>query len=680
MNAYGNLKDCECFNVRITPESLPFYQNCSYIHGGEKGVLKITKVTEYTDLSPLSFLKKVNGNIEIFDTELTNLSFLSNLETIIGERFQAFNITQISNNPKLKRLGWDSLKVKDSITSKLNNLFSFQKIYPDQNGFSLSITNNHPEFCFSTNELQTFAEGTAAFYDYGEISLCPETARKDGQKVCNFDDLNTMESDCVHVIGDVVINAENESNAWKLQNTTHIYGSLMVEETKELTNLSFLSNFRVVATLKVGSPSLIQFLDNKKLQNVSLPQMKTPPFPITEDSTLRIDDGFVIANNPDLSDIKHLDYWYTESECVWHIINNTKADLSKFCDYEDSNIFNSNLDAYGNLNGCACKNARISPESLPYYKNCTSITGGRNGGLKITKVTDHMDLSPLLFLKKVNGNVEIFDTELTNLSFLGNLETMIGESIQIYNITNIHDNPNLKRLGWDSLKNIYPKEAEYTFNLERNHQEFCLTTYELQAFASSTVHFYNLNAKICPELERKDGQKVCIFELLSNLDPTCQHVIGDVLVNSENENEVWRLKNMTNTYGSITVENTIELTDLDFLSNFQQVATLNLGGPAMIRILFNKNLRNISLPKMTTPPFPDTESHFEINGNSLDIFKNQKECRLFQKHTQSYLKYNGKSCAKLEAADPEENEVGGSKSETLSSVQWFLVLTIFTIY
>ncbi|ULT87507.1 hypothetical protein L3Y34_006974 [Caenorhabditis briggsae] len=298
-----------------------------------------------------------------------------------------------------------------------------------------------------------------------------------------------------------------------------------------------------------------------------------------------------------------------------------------------------------------CVNVYITPESLPYYTNCTHITGGDQGVLKIANLTDSLNLSGLLSLKKVEGNIEIFENQVSNLSFLSNLENVSKDYLSIYNLTHIHNNPDLKRLGWDSIKKMVSKFDIYTVSIHDNHPDFCLTTRELQTFAENDVYVYNLEAKLCADLERKDGEKICNFVDLTSLDLKCQHLIGEVNINNENEDYSWKLENITNIYGSIVVQYTEKLTDLNFLRNLRAVASLNFDGPPSIQINHNRMLQTVTLPNMKVPPFPKFKSGvIEINGNSMEIFKYLKDCLLFQTQTKSSVKYNGKSCKKLPVA------------------------------
>ncbi|CAO4372627.1 unnamed protein product [Caenorhabditis nigoni] len=216
------------------------------------------------DLSRFSHLKEVWGRIEVSETQLTNMTFMGNLEGIIGDNFLSHGILSIHDNPNLKFLGWNSLK----------------KLTPIDQEFELIITNNHPEFCLSTQEAQIFAEVFVVFSNKDKILLCPDLTRTDGIKVCTIENL---EENCHHVVGDVMIDENNEMDVLKFQNVTHIYGSLVIRDTKELVDLSFLSNLRNVIRLTKDDDQIIRILSNKKLAIVEFPSMKVPPFPYSPD-------------------------------------------------------------------------------------------------------------------------------------------------------------------------------------------------------------------------------------------------------------------------------------------------------------------------------------------------------------------------------------------------------------
>uniref|UniRef100_A0A1I7V2G6 Recep_L_domain domain-containing protein n=1 Tax=Caenorhabditis tropicalis TaxID=1561998 RepID=A0A1I7V2G6_9PELO len=357
-------------------------------------------------------------------------------------------------------------------------------------------------------------------------------------------------------------------------------------------------------------------------------------------------EGFTIANNSNLSSLKDIQELF--SYCLWSVYNNPKLDFEAFY---NSGIANMDLNIYGNSKDIGCRQVRISPETLPYYQNCTRVTAPEwTNALVITRVDDSSDLSGLLKLDTEIGNIEVFGTGLQNLSFLRNLKTLKCVSYELQNITNIHNNPKLTRLGWDSLKDLKPNVHECTLNIQNNHPDFCLTTNELQVFAEFSIKYERLQAKLCPDLTRPDGEKVCNWG--SSIPSDCQHLIGEVIIDEDNESDTWKLSNTTNIYGSLTIQNTRELLDLGFLGNLRQIATLNIGGHSLLRILSNKKLQNVTLPKMKTSPFPYSgEFIIQVDGNSMEIFENRRQCLFYQRQLKTPVKYNGFSCDKLPIAE-----------------------------
>ncbi|CAO4378545.1 unnamed protein product [Caenorhabditis nigoni] len=277
--------------------------------------------------------------------------------------------------------------------------------------------------------------------------------------------------------------------------------------------------------------------------------------------------GIIIINNPKLTNITVFKRWSPYEEFTTHVFGNPALDFEPFCDRDWDRQY-TDFNVYGNLKNCGCKNVRIGPKSLPYYQNCTTITSGSHNGLKITQATQSMDLSAFLLLKNLSSELKVYNTQLEDLSFLKNLEVIDADFG--YRFLSIMDNPNLKRLGFESLKTILPENNTFTIEIKSNHPDFCITTNELQVLAVHKVDFIMAQLKLCDDLNRKDGEKVCHFEDLSTMDSDCQHIIGDVLINDENEKFVEKLKNVSFIYGSLTIKDTEELENLDFLSNFRQ--------------------------------------------------------------------------------------------------------------
>ncbi|UMM33823.1 hypothetical protein L5515_007153 [Caenorhabditis briggsae] len=353
---------------------------------------------------------------------------------------------------------------------------------------------------------------------------------------------------------------------------------------------------------------------------------------ITFDSTT---DGIIIINNPKLTDITAFKRWSAYEEFTTHVFGNSALDFEPFCDRDWDRQY-TDFNVYGNLKNCGCKNVRIEPKSLPYYRNCTTITSGSYNGLKITQTSQSMDLSGFLLLKNLSSELKVYNTQLEDLSFLKNLEVIDAEFG--YKFLSIMDNPNLKRL-FESLKTILPENNTFTMEIKSNHQDFCITTNELQVLAVHRVDFLMTQMKLCEDLNRRDGEKVCHFGDLSTMDSDCLHIIGDVSINNENEKFVGKLKNVTFIYGSLTIKDGERS---DFTPEFDQTP--------MVQIISNEKLQKVWLHSMRSPPYPQPEgTHriIEIDGNSMEIFRDQRECLLFQKLTQSQIKYNKQSCCEF---------------------------------
>lgn len=145
--------------------------------------------------------------------------------------------------------------------------------------------------------------------------------------------------------------------------------------------------------------------------------------------------------------------------CIWHVVLNPKLNFKPHCDIPTSN-FNVDLNVYGNLQNCGCRNLRAGPRSLLYFPKCTSIAGSANGGLKISQISEAHNVSVLTSLKKIEGVFEVYNTSLQDLSFLENLETISGNWLPYFATFSIHDNPNMARLGLKSLKVISQRPCE----------------------------------------------------------------------------------------------------------------------------------------------------------------------------------------------------------------------------
>ncbi|PIC25441.1 hypothetical protein B9Z55_018373 [Caenorhabditis nigoni] len=304
--------------------------------------------------------------------------------------------------------------------------------------------------------------------------------------------------------------------------------------------------------------------------------------------------GIIIINNPKLTNITAFKRWSPYEEFTTHVFGNSALDFEPFCDRDWDRLY-TDFNVYGNLKNCVLK---------------------------------------------------VYNTQLEDLSFLKNLEVIYADFG--FRFLSIMDNPNLKRLGFESLKTILPENNTFAIEIKSNHPDFCITTNELQVLAVHNVDFIMAQLKLCDDLNRKDGEKVCHFGDLSTMDSDCQHIIGDVVINDENEKFVEKLKNVSFIYGSLTIKDTEELENLDFLSNFRQVANLKIENEVygewpnivpqfdqtpMIRIISNEKLQKVWLHNMRSicpSGFKKTNDKcLKLHTKSLKHLEAEQECSQF---------------------------------------------------
>ncbi|CAL2043537.1 unnamed protein product [Caenorhabditis brenneri] len=425
---------------------------------------------------------------------------------------------------------------------------------------------------------------------------------------------------------------------WPAMSCITICGNITINEKTDLAQKELNSGFQFFFSL-VG---------NVKVENTTYTSLSFLDHLVNLYFDSEIKGEIVIRSNPFLVDVSAMWYWTPQTVYNLKIINNTKLDLQVGDDCDSLRwAFNMNRDVHGNLKDCSCQTIHITPDAPRYNLNCSRIIGGFDSAISISGINETTDLSSFSNLKTLTGDLVVQNTQLQNLSFLENLSFM-ELNLSAYNAMDIQNNPQLTRLGLSSLKLLTGEAKRMIF--AKNHPDFCITTNELQVFAMHNVQFLDgFEAKLCQDLYRKDGEKVCIFGDLSAMNQNCQHIIGDVIIDSGNEKFVNKLQNVTYIYGYLTIMNTKKLENTYFLQSLKQIAAINYDETTpLIRINKNKNLETVFIPNMKTRPWPYTkEDIIEIKGNNQEIFKNQRECLLFQKLTQTVIKYNQKSCDKL---------------------------------
>ncbi|UMM33855.1 hypothetical protein L5515_007176 [Caenorhabditis briggsae] len=231
-------------------------------------------------------------------------------------------------------------------------------------------------------------------------------------------------------------------------------------------------------------------------------------------------------------------------ECDFQVVDNKKLNAESLCGSGLLHYF-TDLRVKGNLKDCGCQGDEIDDSTLSTYKTCQNSYNG----LYLNNVTSK-DFSSLENIMQVKGIIDISDTDIENLSFLKNLVTFkyrnqgTKERISF----NLQNNPKMTRFGMPVLSVIHNTEVERTdgpeegivlFNFENLHPDFCLTVNEILLFLELNVTFRNLNAKVCDVAQEiLNDPSICKFETLEKLHEECIFVIGDVIIDSENEHDI----------------------------------------------------------------------------------------------------------------------------------------------
>ncbi|CAL2034560.1 unnamed protein product [Caenorhabditis brenneri] len=354
-----------------------------------------------------------------------------------------------------------------------------------------------------------------------------------------------------------------------------VCGTLVFNSNTDLTVNQLKKAFRTMKTLKGGMKIV-----NSQLRDLEF-------LTVEKDKYFQFwckINGLTIQNNSKLKNVDmlwdiELRYFYDLNQCNVKIENNPKLNVEDLCDYE---YFYTLLDPKinGNLKDYGCRAQNI----LDGSRGCKTIIGG----LELSGAQNNLERFSKI--EQIKGNLEIHNTNLENLSFLGELEMLMswnwGDEDNI--VLNIHDNPNMTRLGLKSLKdfvNIW--QGSHIANLQNLHPDFCLTIKEMSFFLELNFYFTNLHAKYCDVAS-------CKFSNMSSLPRNCSYIFGDLKIEAGDEKFVYKLVNVTHIFGYLAVRNT-KLTNLDFIGNLKYMASLDENLP-IIQLISNRYLQKAGIP------------------------------------------------------------------------------------
>ncbi|PIC24592.1 hypothetical protein B9Z55_017867 [Caenorhabditis nigoni] len=590
--------EARCQGNQINTTSISEFKKCTTTYNG----LQFSNISDVS--SQLAKIDSIRGPINIQNSEIQNLSFLESWRNWIprSSKTLAFNL---QNNPNMTRLGMS-------------------------------------------------------------LKICEEYDIKDAV-VCRLESLKDLPNNCEMIVGNLNVGPGDEEYFSKLQGVTHLFGSFTIENTN-LVNLGYLENLYYIASLDEFSP-VIKFVSNPRLRLIRLLSIKNiitrgnrdailqdnhPDIFKTKsgkqvkcavaewigmsDDTYPVDlnfvggdcDGFFLENNKYLNETSIINNLSTTNyedfnDCDFEINNNPLLDFWDAC-YYNSLTSLINLTTSGNLYNCGCQGDQIANFSFEKLQSCQTYYKG----IKLHNFTETTNLTSFNKIRTIRGFLDIQNTNIQNLSFLESFKYLRAYSDGEV-VFNLQNNPNMTRLAlpvFEDLEN-FNLYGSVSFNFENLHPDFCITANELESFHNFDVRFINLQAKLCDIFD--EGDVICHFESMSKLPNNCRYIIGNVVIDSGEENDVTKLAALRYLYGTLTIRNT-QLVDLSFFKRLYFIAVLDESQP-IVQILSNKNLTNPKIGdgffhSIFTRSFDQRDAIIQDNHPSMFSYVNGT-CNLF---------------------------------------------------
>ena len=110
-------------------------------------------------------------------------------------------------------------------------------------------------------------------------------------------------------------------------------------------------------------------------------------------------------------------------------------------------------------------------------------------------------------------------------------------------------------------------------NIEFVHPNFCVTVEEMIHLFELDIVFENIHAKFCEEMGDVGKLVVCRFTSMKELPDNCDGILGNLKIESGDEEHFPKLRDLQYLFGSLIVNNT-QLKDLSELNNLQYIAAL----------------------------------------------------------------------------------------------------------
>ncbi|CAB3398112.1 unnamed protein product [Caenorhabditis bovis] len=473
-----------------------------------------------------------------------------------------------------------------------------------------------------------FIEGQEYISDFYYIGLQFECDPQCwfNESVVTTKTLNKFPVECATVCGKMMFTSESDVSIYEatpyFKNLTRLNGALLFDRTL-YKSFEFLANLEEVHCEQLYG--IFSITNNEHLQHLGLDKLKMVTCMIT------------IYENQHLTDLP--------------------------CDL----ISASGGAADGNLENCKeCALGSINIDSIRKPENCTTGTLGIY--LRDVFYWSGTDMSAFSQLENLTGSLEVFSTDVPNLGFLNNLKRIrSGDLI-------ISECRNMTSLGLVPLVEFVPfsENRRASISISTVHSEFCLTVGEMETFLSSGVKFNNVEAKPCINDSRIDNINICVYESMKTFKSSCSHLIGNILINSENEDDVEVLKNVKMIFGQITINDT-KLKSLEFLKNLEFVALLNDSRPAVI-VSHNSVIEDMTFKNLKRA-FSFGKYHIEYEEN-MGLAMKSDTCPEFRDRlTDTAIKLNGFECEVLSRFDTIDE-----KLSTTINFMSSIIIICFTLF
>ncbi|CAO4378559.1 unnamed protein product [Caenorhabditis nigoni] len=260
-----------------------FPQNCTTVCAPYG--FRIDGQTDLSEKQLTEILKNMKNVIAfqfaVTHTRFKNTHFLAKLETVdcydvgtfrhsINYRMEDIGLLNLSNVSCNIDIGTNNNMTRLNLP-KFNLVHS---PYANYSSFTVSVSYNHPDFCITVPEMLKFMVYNDTNFEWMIGDYCRLTNNSEllSQKYCDVRDtpLEVMASDCLKIVGNLLIDEKNQNFVGKLANVDTIFGNLIIRNTN-LTDTNFLGSLITIMSMREGEP-VILIENNPELRNVTIPK------------------------------------------------------------------------------------------------------------------------------------------------------------------------------------------------------------------------------------------------------------------------------------------------------------------------------------------------------------------------------------------------------------------------